>query len=96
MTAGVILDSYLRPTQVQGFDQGNRLVGADLGDGDEGGLVVVHASLFMHGDSIFEATLGTHFGHTTVVGSLALVTNAVSLGTCKTEAVIGDQFEDFR
>ena len=46
----------------------------------------------MHGDSIFEATLGTHF----VVGSLALVTDAVSLGTCKTEAVIGDQFEDFR
>ena len=56
----------------------------------------MHASLFMHGDSIFEATLGTHFGHTAVVGSLALLTNAVSLGTCKTEAVISDQFEDFR
>ena len=96
MTAGVILDSYLRPTQVQGFDQGNRLVGADLGDGDEGGLVVVHASLFMHGDSIFKATLVTHFGHAAVVGSLALGTDAVGLGTCKTEAVIGDQFEEFR
>ena len=93
MTAGVILDSYLRPTQVLGFDQGNRLVGADL---DEGGLFVLHASLFMHGDSIFEATLGRHYGHPAIVGSLALVIDAMSLGTCKTEAVIGDQFEDFR
>jgi hypothetical protein len=50
----------------------------------------------MHGDSIFEATIGTHFGHTAVVDSPALVTDAVGLGTCKTEAVIGDQFEDFR
>ena len=96
LTAGVILDSYLRPTQVQGFDQGNRLVGTDLGDGDEGGLVVVHASLFMHRDSIFVATLETHFGHTAVVGSLAPVTDTVGLGTCKTVADIGDQFEDFR
>ena len=40
--------------------------------------------------------LGYTFGHTTVVGSLALVADAVSLGTCKTEAIIGDQFEDFR
>ena len=55
----------------------------------------MQASLLMYGDSFFEATLGTHFGHTVVVGSLALVTDAVSLGTCKTEAVIGDQFEDF-
>jgi len=37
----------------------------------------------MHGDSIFKTTLGTHFGHTAVVGSLALVTDAVGLGTCK-------------
>ena len=51
----------------------------------------MQASLLMYGDSFFEATLGTHF----VAGSLALVTDAVSLGTCKTEAVIGDQFEDF-
>ena len=56
----------------------------------------MHASVLMHGDSIFEATLGTHFGHTVVVGSLALETDTVRLGTCKTEAVIGDQFEDFR
>ena len=55
----------------------------------------MHASLFMHRDSIFVATLETHFGHTAVVGSLALVTDAVSLGTCETETVIGDQFEDF-
>ena len=51
----------------------------------------MHASLLMYGDSFFEATLGTH----AVVGSLALVTDAVSLGTCETETVIGDQFEDF-
>ena len=56
----------------------------------------MHASLFMHGDSIFEATLGRHYGHPAIVGSLALVIDAMSLGTCKTEAVIGDQFEDFR
>ena len=43
----------------------------------------MHASLLMYGDSFFGATLGTHFGHTAVVGSLALVTNAVSLGTEK-------------
>ena len=51
MTAGVILDSYLRPSQVHGFDQGNRLVDADLVDHDKVGLVVVHASHFVHRDS---------------------------------------------
>ena len=55
MTAGVILDSYLRPTQVQGFDQGNRLVGADL---DEGGLVVLHASLLCMGIPFSRQPLG--------------------------------------
>ena len=62
MTASVLLDSCLRPTQVQGFNQGNRLVCADLRDRDEVGLVAVHASPFFHRDSMLQASLGTHFG----------------------------------
>ena len=90
------MNPYWGVAQEYGFYQGNRPVGADLGVGDEGGLVAVHASLLMYRNSFFEATLGPHFGHTVVVGSLALVADTVSLGTCKTEAIIGDQFEDFR
>ena len=37
------------PPQVQGFDQGNRLVFTDLGDSDKVGLVVGHASLLFTG-----------------------------------------------
>ena len=57
LTAGVILDS-----QEQGFNQGNWLVGADLGDCDEGGLVTVHASSLVNRESILHAALGTYSG----------------------------------
>ena len=50
MTTLVILDPYWGVVQEYGFYQGNRPVGADLGDRDEGGLVVVHAGLLIYGD----------------------------------------------
>ena len=56
----------------------------------------MHASLRMYGNSFFQTTLGTHFRDTVLVGSLALVTDAVSLSTNKAEAIMGDQFEDIR
>ena len=58
------------------------LVGADLGDGDEGGLVVVHACTHMYRNSFLQATLGTCFGGTVEVGSLALVVLLMGLSTC--------------
>ena len=96
MTAGVILDSYLRPAQVQGFDQGNRLVGADLGDRDKVGLVVVHASPFVHKDSMLQVSLGTHSGGSVRESKLTLKTTAVSLSAGETEVIVGDQLEDLR
>ena len=68
----------------------------DLGDGDEGGLVVVHAGTPMYRSSFLQATLGTCFGGTVEVGSLALVVLLMGLGTCETEVIVGDQFEDLR
>ena len=62
LTASVTLDSYLRPTQVQGFDQGNRLVGPNLEDHDKVGLVAVLANPFVHRDSMLQASLETHSG----------------------------------
>ena len=67
MTTSVILDSYWRVAQEQGLYQRNRLVGADLGDRDEGGLVAVHAGAPMYRGSSLHATLGTCFGDTTEV-----------------------------
>ena len=96
MTASVILDSYLHPAQVQGFDQGNRLVGADLGDCDEVGLVGVHTSPFVHRDSMLLASLGTHSGGSVHVSKLSLITAAVSLSAAEIEVVVGDQLEDLR
>ena len=55
----------------------------------------MHASPLMYWDSFFWATFGAHFGYTAVVGSFALVSGAVSMSTCKTEGVIGNQLEDF-
>ena len=86
----VTLDSYFRPTQVQGFDQGNRLVGADLGDCDEVGLVAVHESPFVHRDSMLQASLGTHSGGSICESKLTLITTAVSLSAGETEVVVGD------
>ena len=63
MTTRVILDSYWRVAQQHGLYQGNRLVGADLGDRDEGGLVAVHASSLVNRESILHAALGTYSGH---------------------------------
>ena len=96
MTAGVILDSYFRPTQVQGFDQGNRLVGADLGDRDKVGLVAVHASPFVHSDSMLQASLETHSGGSVCESKLTLITTAMSLSSGETEVVFGAQFDDLR
>ena len=76
MTASVILDSYLHPAQVQGFDQGNR--------------VVVHASPFVHRDSMLQASLGTHSGGSICESKLTLITTAVSLSAGETEVVVGD------
>ena len=64
MTTSVILDSYWRVAQEHGLYQRNRLVGADLGDRDEGGLVAVHAGAPMYRGSSLHATLGTRFGDT--------------------------------
>ena len=96
MTASVILDSYLHPAQVQGFDQGNRLVGADLGDRDKVGLVAVHASPLVHRDSMLQAALGTHSRGSVRESKLALITIAVSLSAGETEVIVGDQLKDFR
>ena len=96
MTACVILNSYLRPTQVRGFDQGNRLVGANLGDGDEVGLVAVHANPFVHKDSMLQASLGTHSGGSVRESKLTLIITAVSLSAGETEVVVGDQLEVLR
>ena len=64
MTTSGILDSYWRVAQKHGLYQRNRLVGADLGDRDEGGLVAVHAGAPIYRGSSLRATLGTRFGDT--------------------------------
>ena len=40
--------------------------------------------------------LGHALGGTVEVGSLALVVLLMGLGTCETEVIVGDQFEDLR
>ena len=96
MTASVILDSYLRPAQVQGFDQGNRLVGADLGDRHKVSLVAMHASPLVHRDSMLQASLHTHSRGSVHESKLALITIPVSLSAGETKVIVGDQLEDLR
>ena len=64
MTTRVILDPYWSVAQEYGFNQRDRLVGADLGDRDEGVLVAVHAGAPIYRGSFLHATLGTCFGDT--------------------------------
>ena len=87
MTASVILDSYLRPAQVQGFDQGNRLVGAGPGCC---ACRHVYVQEF-HSPSNPRDTLW-EFDE----GSFALVVLPMGLSTCEAEMIVGDQFDDLR
>ena len=96
MTTRVILNPYWSVAQEYGLYQRDRLVGADLGDRDERGLVVVHAGTPVYRDSFLPATLGTSFEGTVEEGRLALVVFPMSLGTCKAEVIVGDQCEDLR
>ena len=96
MTTRVILNPYWSVAQEYGLYQRDRFVGADLGDGDEGGLVAVHAGTPIYKDSFLQATLGTCFEDTVEEGSLTLEVLPMGLSTCKTEVIVGYQFEDLR
>ena len=56
----------------------------------------MHADTFMYRNSILEATLGTRSRSSVDVGRLTLVAFLMGLGTCETEVIVGDQFEDLR
>ena len=56
----------------------------------------MHAGMPMYRNSFLQATLGTSFGGTVEVGSLALVVLLMGLSTCESEVIVGDQFEDLR
>ena len=60
------------------------------------GLVVVHASPFVHRDSMLQASLGTHSGGSVPESKLTLKTTAVGLSAGETEVIVGDQLEDLR
>ena len=92
----VILNPYWSVAQEYGLYQRDRFVGADLGDRDEGGLVAVHAGAPMYRGSSLHATLGTCFGDTIEEGRLTIEVLPMGLSTCKTEAIVGYQFEDLR
>ena len=94
MTTRVILNPYWSVAQEYGLYQRDRFVGADLGDRDEGGLVAVHAGTPIYRDSFLHATLGTRFEDTIEEGRLTLEVLPMGLSTCKTEVIVGYQFED--
>ena len=56
----------------------------------------MHAGMPMYRNSPLRATLGTRFGGAVVEGSLALVVLPMGLGTCETEMIVSNQFEDLR
>ena len=60
------------------------------------GLVVVHASPFVHRDSMLQASLGTHSGDSVRKSKLTLKTTAVGLSAGETEVIVGDQLEELR
>ena len=62
LTAGVVLDSQGDISYGDILHQGDGLVGAHLGHGDGGGVVVVHAGAAVDGEAIMLASSGTHLG----------------------------------
>ena len=60
------------------------------------GLVAVHASPFIHRDSMLQASLGTHSGGSVRESKLTLITTAMSLSAGEAEVVVGDHLVDLR
>ena len=62
LTASVVLDSQGDVSHKDVLHQGDGLVGAHLGHGDGGGVVVVHTGAAVDGEAIMLTSSGTHFG----------------------------------
>ena len=56
----------------------------------------MHASPFVHRDSMLQASLGTHSGGSVRESKFTLKTTAVGLNAGETEVIVGDQLEDLR
>ena len=59
---GVVLDSNGDISNKDVLYQRDRLVGAHLGHGDGGCVVVVHAGMAVDGEAIMLTSSGAHFG----------------------------------
>ena len=71
LATGVVLDSNGDISNKDVLHQGDRLVGAHLGHGDGGGVVVVHTGAAVDGNPIMLTSSGTHFGGSIMEGQPA-------------------------